>query len=59
VLRLAGWKSDANEIDGKKKALEQMERALPLYLKKAFPECEVTVSPATVMHSGAGGEQSA
>jgi lysyl-tRNA synthetase class 2 len=56
VLRLAGWKSDANEPDGKKKALEQMERALPLFLKKAFPECEVTVSPATVMDSACGGE---
>jgi lysyl-tRNA synthetase class 2 len=59
VLRLAGWKSDANESDGKKKALEQMERALPLFLKKTFPECEVTVSPATVLDSASGGGQAA
>jgi hypothetical protein len=51
VLRLAGWKSDANEGEGKKKVLGQMEQALPQLLKKTFPECEVTVSPATVLHA--------
>jgi hypothetical protein len=52
VLRLAGWKSELNESDGKKKVLDQMERALPQFLKKTFPECELTVSPATVLQSG-------
>jgi hypothetical protein len=47
VLRLTGWKSDANESDGKKKILEQMERELPQFLKKTFADGEVTVSPAT------------
>jgi lysyl-tRNA synthetase class 2 len=49
VLRLAGWKSEPNEDDGKKKVLEQLERALPQFLKKTFPDCEVTVSPVTVL----------
>jgi lysyl-tRNA synthetase class 2 len=59
VLRLAGWHSQAGEPDGKKKVLERMERALPQFLKKKFSECEVTVSPATVLNSASGGEQSA
>jgi lysyl-tRNA synthetase class 2 len=55
VLRLAGWKGEANEIDGKKKVLEQMEKVLPQFLKKAFPECEITASPATFLHAAGGG----
>jgi lysyl-tRNA synthetase class 2 len=51
LLRLAGWKSDAGESDGKKKVLEQMERGLPQFLKTTFPECEATVSPATVLQA--------
>jgi hypothetical protein len=31
-----------------------MERALPAFLKKAFPNCELTVSPATVMENPVG-----
>jgi len=62
LLRLVGGPAKAGEAspaeDRKKKILEQMERALPLFLKKTFPQCEVTLSPATIMHSAAV-EQSA
>jgi lysyl-tRNA synthetase, class II len=51
VLRVAGWQSHAGEPDGRKKILERMERALPLFLKKTFPDCEVTVSPVTELQS--------
>jgi lysyl-tRNA synthetase class 2 len=51
VLRLAGWRSHASGPDGKKKILEQMEQTLPQFLKTKFPQCEVTVSPATVLNS--------
>ncbi len=47
VLRLAGWRSVAGEEDGRKKVLDRMEQGLPQFLKKTFPECEVTVSPVT------------
>ena len=49
VLRLTGWKSAPDEIEGKRKVLEQMERALPEFLRKTFSECEVTVSPSTML----------
>ncbi len=60
VLRLACCQSRSGESlpagDMKQKTLELMERTLPQFLKKAFPGCEVTVSPATVMHGpGAAG----
>jgi lysyl-tRNA synthetase class 2 len=45
VLRLAGWKS--NPAADKAHAAAQLEKALPQFLKKAFPQCEVTVSPIT------------
>jgi lysyl-tRNA synthetase, class II len=58
VLRLAGSQSDAHGTspDGsqKKKVLDRMERALPAFLKKTFPHCELTVSPATVMENPGG-----
>jgi lysyl-tRNA synthetase, class II len=50
ILRVAGVgvKDVASAEERKKKVLEQVERLLPQFLKKSFPECEVTVSPATV-----------
>jgi lysyl-tRNA synthetase class 2 len=54
VLRLATGNLQSaepqSEEDQKKKVLDQIERALPQFLKKKFPDCEVTVSPATVLH---------
>jgi lysyl-tRNA synthetase, class II len=60
LLRLSAPSSVAGESveEQKKKALEIVERELPKMLKMRFPQCEVTLSPATVMHSGVG-EQSA
>ncbi len=43
-----------SEDDQKKKVLDQIERTLPQYLKKKFPDAEVTVSPATVLHHSRG-----
>jgi lysyl-tRNA synthetase, class II len=58
VLRLTGCNAKTGASspaeEPKQKALNQMERALPLFLKKVFPECEVTVSPATVQHGATG-----
>lgn len=56
VLRLAGGKSQPNEIlsedEEKKKALEFLEKKWVPFLRKTFPQCEITVSPATVLHHG-------
>jgi hypothetical protein len=53
VLRLAGGRAapDAalTEEDEKKKVLEFLEKTWVTYLRKKFPECEITVSPATVL----------
>ncbi len=38
-----------SETDRGRQILDQIERALPQFLKKKFPDCEVTVSPATVL----------
>ena len=57
VLRLAGWNSQAAEPDGKKKVLERMEKALPEFLRKAFPECEITLSPTTILQSAGESER--
>jgi lysyl-tRNA synthetase, class II len=58
VLRLAGSDGDARttspDESQKKKVLDRMERTLPAFLKKTFPNCELTVSPATVMENPAG-----
>jgi len=54
VLRLAGCKAKPDEAlteeDEKKKVLEFLEKIWVTYLRKKFPECEITVSPATVLH---------
>jgi lysyl-tRNA synthetase, class II len=55
LLRLAvtagGVKESASSAESsqKKQVLDQLERALPVFLKKTFPGCEIMVSPATVM----------
>jgi hypothetical protein len=58
VLRLAHSNSSPDaaspEASPKKKMLDRMERSLPEFLKKTFPHCELTVSPATVMGSSSG-----
>jgi lysyl-tRNA synthetase class 2 len=58
VLRLANCQIEADatspEESQKKKVLDQMERSLPEFLKKTFPGCELTVSPATVMQNPGG-----
>ena len=56
VLRLAGCKARQDETlteeDEKKKVLEFLEKTWVAFLRKKFPECEITVSPATVLHHG-------
>lgn len=63
VLRLAGGKTKAGASqmadERKKITLNEMERALPQFLKKTFPECELTISPATILHDAGGGERDA
>ncbi len=58
VLRLADCPTTANpapvEESQKKKVLDRLERSLPQFLKKTFPDCELTVSPATVMRNPNG-----
>jgi hypothetical protein len=53
VLRLSGYKikpeEKLSEEDEKKKLLALLESSLVQFLRKTFPECQVTVSPATVM----------
>ena len=54
VLRLAGYqlKSETplTEEDARTKALELIDSALVQFLRKQFPNCQVTVSPSTVLH---------
>jgi hypothetical protein len=54
VLRLAGYKIKSEESlsdeEEKKKVLDLLELWLVQFLRKTFPDCQVTVSPATVMH---------
>jgi lysyl-tRNA synthetase class 2 len=47
VLRLAGWKS--NGPDARQRVMGQLEKDLPQFLKKTFPDFESTVSPVTVL----------
>jgi hypothetical protein len=58
VLRLASCQIQAEatspEESQKKKVLDRMEHSLPEFLKKTFPDCELTVSPATVMRNPGG-----
>jgi hypothetical protein len=55
VLRLAGYKIKAEEAlseeEEKKRVLSLIELSLVKFLQETFPACEVTVSPATVLHS--------
>ena len=57
VLRLSGYKIKSEaalpEEEEKQKILDLLERSLVQFLREKFPECQVTVSPATVMrHQG-------
>ena len=53
VLRLAGYKLKAEEAlpeeEEKKRVLGLIELSLVKFLREKFPECQVTVSPATVL----------
>jgi lysyl-tRNA synthetase class 2 len=51
VLRLAGYKIKA-EPEQESKAAELVERSLVKFLRQTFPQCEVTISPATVLKHG-------
>jgi lysyl-tRNA synthetase class 2 len=55
VLRLAGFKTQPNgqlsDAEEKKQMIESIERLLVAFLKAAFPQCLVTVSPATILHN--------
>ncbi|MEO6183280.1 MAG: lysine--tRNA ligase, partial [Verrucomicrobiota bacterium] len=52
VLRLSGYKIKSEEIlseeEEKKKVLDLLELSLVQFLRKTFPDCQITVSPATV-----------
>jgi lysyl-tRNA synthetase, class II len=53
VLRVTGYKIKSegplSEAEEKKKLLDLLEPSLVRFLRKTFPECQVTESPATVM----------
>ncbi|MEY2428487.1 MAG: lysyl-tRNA synthetase, class [Verrucomicrobiota bacterium] len=53
VLRLSGYniKSDqpSSDDDQKKRLLDLLDRSLVQFLRKTFPDRQITVSPATVM----------
>lgn len=53
VLRLSGYKIKSeeklSEEEEKKKVLDLLELSLVRFIRETFPECQVTVSPATVM----------
>jgi lysyl-tRNA synthetase, class II len=55
VLRLAGYKLSADETlpedEEKKRVLGTIELTLVKFLRDKFPECQVTVSPATVLRN--------
>jgi lysyl-tRNA synthetase class 2 len=55
VLRLAGYKIKTEEVlsdeEAKKQLLGLIELSLVKFLHETFPACEVTVSPATVVHN--------
>jgi lysyl-tRNA synthetase, class II len=54
LLRLSGYKIQSGETlseeDEKKKLLDLIETSLVKFIRKTFPEAQLTVSPATVMH---------
>jgi len=53
VLRLSGYKIKSeerlSEDEEKKRVLDLIELSLVAFLRETFPECQATVSPATVM----------
>jgi lysyl-tRNA synthetase, class II len=53
VLRLSGYRIQSEEKlsadDEKKKVMDLIELSLVQFIRQTFPECHVTVSPATVM----------
>jgi lysyl-tRNA synthetase, class II len=51
VLRVAGYgvKGDTSRPDEEKKLLEAIETSLIQFLRKTFAQCELTVSPPTVL----------
>ena len=56
VLRLAGYQLKAEaalpEEEAKKRLVGSIELSLVKFLQQTFPECQVTVSPATVLRQG-------
>jgi hypothetical protein len=57
VLRLAGYQLKAEETlsedeEKKKRLVGAIELSLVKFLQETFPECQVTVSPATVLRQG-------
>ena len=54
VLRLAGYQLKAEEVlsdeEEKKWLVGAIELSLVKFLRETFPECQVTVSPPTVLH---------
>ncbi len=54
LLRLAGYKIQSeeklSEEDAKKMVLDLLDLSLVQFIRATFPECSLTVSPATVMH---------
>jgi hypothetical protein len=56
VLRLSGFKVGSekplSEEEEKQKVLDLIELSLLAFLRKTFPECQLTVSPATAMRQG-------
>ncbi|MGH8023429.1 MAG: lysine--tRNA ligase, partial [Limisphaerales bacterium] len=50
LLRLAGYRVEGPSLrEREKEVLKQIETSLVEFLKKTFPGCDVTVSPATVL----------
>jgi lysyl-tRNA synthetase, class II len=53
VLRLAGYKNGSeqgsSEEEAGKRALEVVDRSLVQFLRKTFGDCEITVSPPTLL----------
>jgi lysyl-tRNA synthetase, class II len=56
VLRLAGYQLKAEaalpEEEAKKQLVGSIELSLVKFLQQTFPECQVTLSPATVLRQG-------
>ena len=54
VLRLSGYRVKSEgplaEDEGKRKILDLVDSSLVKFFREKFPGCQVTVSPATVMH---------